>query len=125
MAVSYGISAIGLTFAVLSIFWQRKGYAALVESGQWLLLRHAIGAIRFYISVIPFAIAHSYGWGTTSSFLRIVESVRCTLFRTFPGGRNCAAAGFVCMVFVEDRRHGAMANCLFASCNRTSDIKPV
>jgi hypothetical protein len=39
-SIFVGLSAIGLTFALLSVYWHLKGYAALVQPGQWLLLQN-------------------------------------------------------------------------------------
>jgi hypothetical protein len=46
------LSAIGLTVALFTIYWQRRGYAALTQPGQWLLVVYAISAIRQFASLL-------------------------------------------------------------------------
>jgi hypothetical protein len=43
------LSAIGLTLAGFSIYWWRKGYAALSQPGQVMLLVYALGALASWL----------------------------------------------------------------------------
>ena len=45
------LSAVGLTLALFSIYWQRRGYAGLTQPGQWLLIVYAISATRQFASL--------------------------------------------------------------------------
>jgi hypothetical protein len=47
-AMYEGLAAIGFTLAVLSIYWHAKGYAGLVQPGQWFLLRYLISTVLRY-----------------------------------------------------------------------------
>ncbi len=51
-AIGYGLSAIGLTLAIFSIYWQRGGFAGLVQPGQWLLVRFVFLAIQFCVAIL-------------------------------------------------------------------------
>ena len=51
LAVYQVLSAVGLTLALFSIYWQRRGYAGLTQPGQWLLIVYAISAIRQFASL--------------------------------------------------------------------------
>jgi hypothetical protein len=42
------LAAIGLTLAIFSIYWQQKGYAALVQPGQYLLLGYLVASLGFF-----------------------------------------------------------------------------
>ena len=44
-AIRYAVRAAGLTLALFSIYWHFKGYAALVQPGQWLLLWFLFNAV--------------------------------------------------------------------------------
>jgi hypothetical protein len=52
-AVYEGLGAISVTLGILSIYWHLKGYAGLVQPGQWLLFSSAIAAFPFYIVTLP------------------------------------------------------------------------
>jgi len=55
MAISYGLGAIGLTLALMSLYWQYIGIPGLAQPGQWLLLSYVIDYARFIIVMVPFA----------------------------------------------------------------------
>ncbi len=40
------VSAVGFTFAVFSVYWHLKGFAGLVQPGQWLMLRRIIYVVQ-------------------------------------------------------------------------------
>lgn len=54
-AVGEAFIGIGLTFAILSIYWQLKGYAALIQPGQWLLERYFLVVPQFIFSRLVLA----------------------------------------------------------------------
>ena len=46
-AASHMIPAVGLTLAIFSAYWHVKGYAGLVQPGQWLLIALVISMLRW------------------------------------------------------------------------------
>jgi hypothetical protein len=45
MVIGGGITAIGFTIALFSVFWHTRGYAALAQPGQWLLIEFGVSAL--------------------------------------------------------------------------------
>jgi hypothetical protein len=52
MAVGGSLSAIGLTLAIFSVYWHAKGFAGLVQPGQWLLMGFAFSALRNVLTLM-------------------------------------------------------------------------
>jgi hypothetical protein len=46
------LTSIGLTCAIISIYWHVKGYAGLVQPGQWLLVSYAISALNTLMQAV-------------------------------------------------------------------------
>jgi hypothetical protein len=51
-AIGILILAAGLTLCAFSIYWQAKGYRAIAEPGQWLLLSYSFWLISFLTSLV-------------------------------------------------------------------------
>jgi hypothetical protein len=45
MVIGGGITAIGFTIALFTAFWHTRGYAALVQPGQWLLIEFGVSGL--------------------------------------------------------------------------------
>jgi hypothetical protein len=86
LAMTQGLSAVGLTLACFSVYWWFKGFASLVQPGQVLLIGYAFSAIQFYVSLVfMFAIVQNGGRHAilgldSSSVLSVVLGVGSLLF---------------------------------------------
>jgi hypothetical protein len=49
MSVYLVFASIGLTCAIFSIYWHFKGYAGLMQPGQWLLLSYVFSVLTMYL----------------------------------------------------------------------------
>ena len=57
------LGSIGLTLGLLSVYWHVKGYAGLVQPGQWLLFGYAVEVIPSYLIVL--LVHFGFDWGGT------------------------------------------------------------
>jgi hypothetical protein len=82
-AVREGLFATALTFALLAIYWQWKGYASLVQPGQWLLIQPLVDVAHLQIGLFlvtylrvtgpwgkPFAL-----WSQSEKLLAVVSAL--------------------------------------------------
>ena len=74
MVAGGGLSAIGVTLAIFSVYWHLKGLAGLVQPGQWLLVGFAFSALN---SVVMLVWLTSIGFTTANGYSswRIVWSL--------------------------------------------------
>ena len=54
MVAGGGLSAIGVTLAIFSVYWHLKGFAGLVQPGQWLLVSFAFSALNGIVMLVWF-----------------------------------------------------------------------
>lgn len=66
-AIALGMGGIGLTFALFSIYWQLKGYAALVQPGQWLLAVYLISTAQLFVGLVVRYLHVTSPWGKSLS----------------------------------------------------------
>jgi hypothetical protein len=59
MAVWGGLTSIGVTFAIFSVYWHSRGYAGLTQPGQWLLIGFAIAVLRSIASMLFVAVVRA------------------------------------------------------------------
>lgn len=83
-AVYEALGAVGVTLGILSIYWHLKGFAGLVQPGQWLLFSSAIAAFPFYIVTLPLrrwnsVMALSIAGGLNVILYHIVPAIFFTL----------------------------------------------
>lgn len=85
------IQAVGLTLAILSVYWHVKGHAALIQPGQWLLIAISIAMLRpVSMSLIgPMVIRSPWGknfflWSATDAIFAAIHLIAIFVFSVLP-----------------------------------------
>jgi hypothetical protein len=86
MAIGGGLTSIGLTFAIFSVAWHLRGYAALTQPGQWLLIGFAVSMLRTVILMSLLVATRRRSFGSMSDMWDILNSASVLATYVVPFG---------------------------------------